>query len=368
MTELIDVADDDSALEWLHEHGCTDGLPVVIPTPERVARMVLAGGLDADHLIGTIGPMTGAATVERVATSAVMAGCLPDHFPVVLAVVRALCRPELDTGEWQSTTHAISPLIVVNGPARGACGPLAHGFGALGPGHRANVSIGRAVRLVLVNIGGARPGVTDMALLGQPGKLSMVVAEDEDASPFPPLHTSLDATMTADDSAVTVVGVEGPHSVISVGDADDPDAPERLLRSLASAIANVGSNNAHFRRGAVAVALNPDHATTLARAGLCRGDVQRRLHELAANPRSLLHALNPTFTPHPGDGLVRATERPEDIVVFQAGGGGLYSAVFPSWGAGSHANPWVVERIELDQACELPWARSEDVDGVTSRA
>lgn len=356
MTALIDADDEEQALEWLHAHGCTDGLPVVIPTPERVERMVSASGLDGDHLLGTIGPMLGAATVERIAANAVMAGCLPDHLPVVVAVVRALCRPELDTGEWQSTTHSISPLIVVNGPARAACGPIAHGFGALGPGHRANVSIGRAVRLVLINIGGARPGVTDMALLGQPGKLAMVVAEDEAASPFPPLHLSLDPSLAETDSAVTVLGVEGPHSVISVGDADDPAAPERLLRSLAGAIANVGSNNAHFRRGAVAVALNPDHAAALARAGYDRSGIQQALHELAANPRGLLHGLNPAFTSEPGDDLVRATANPGDIIVFQAGGGGLYSAVFPSWGAGPHGNPWVTERIELDQACELPWS------------
>lgn len=356
MSAVLEAPDEAAALELLHAEGCTDGLPVVIPTPERVDRLVLASGLDADVVVGTVGPNLGVATVEKVAVNAVMAGCLPDHMPVVLAAVRAVCRPEFDTSEWQSTTHAISPLIVVNGPARDACGPLAHGFGALGTGHRANASIGRAVRLVLTNIGGAHPGITDMALLGQPGKFAMVLAEDEDASPFPPLHTSLDPTLGPADSAVTLLGVEGPHSVLSVSDADDPTSAQRLLRSLAATIANVGSNNAHFRRGGVAVVLNPDHAAVLAGAGLSRADIRQQLHELAANPRSVLHQLNPAFAPRAGDDLVRATASPEDILLLQGGGAGLYSVVFPSWGAGPHANPWVVERIELDQVCELPWA------------
>jgi hypothetical protein len=132
---------------------------------------------------------------------------------------------------------------------------------------------------------------------------------------------------------VTLLGVEGPHSVISVDDADDPDAPDRLLRALASTIANTGSNNAQLRRG----------------------DVQERLHELAANPRVRLRDLNPSFTPDgPPDDLMRATKSPESILVFQAGGGGLYSAVFPSWGVGTHSNRWICERIEVNQSCEIP--------------
>lgn len=349
----LTAADEEAALESLHAAGCTDGLPVVIPTRERVARMVLAAGLDGDVVVGEVGPNLGAATVEKVAIAAVMAGCTPDHLPVVLAAVRALCTPDFDATEVQSTTHAISPLLIVNGPARLFCGPIASGFGALGPGHRANASIGRALRLVMQNVGGARPGVSDMALLGHAGKFTSCLAEDEENSPFAPWHTSLG--YEAGDSVVTMVGVEAPHSVVSVGDADDPTAVERLLQSLALTIANVGSNNAFFRKGAVVVVLNPDHAAVLAAAGLDRRGVQQALHERAGQKRSTLRALNPGFTP-PGadDDFLRTTEKPEDIVVVQAGGGGLYSMVFPSWGTGPHGNPIVSARIELDQACEIP--------------
>lgn len=352
-------ADDEAgALEALHAAGQTDGLPVVIPTRERVHRMVLASGLDPDLGLGAIGPNLGAATVEKVCIAAVMAGCLADHLPVVLAAVKAICDERLDTTEWQSTTHAISPLIIVNGPARISCGNIANGFGALGPGHRANASIGRAVRLALTNIGGARPGISDMALLGHGAKFGAVLAENEEDSPWEPWSASIG--YSAEQSIVTVVGTEPPHSVMSVGDADDPSSPDRLLDSLAATIANVGSNNAFFRRGAVVVALNPDHVRGLFVAGHSRRSVQEALHSRASNPLSRLRALNPAFAgAGPDDTAVHATARPEDLIVIVAGGGGIYSAVFPSWGAGPHGNPFVTVEVDIDQACAVP-GRSVD--------
>ena len=350
---VLQADDEQEALEALHAAPATDGLPVVIPTPARVERMVLASGLDPDMLLGEVGPNQGAATIEKVAINAVMAGCLPDHLPVVIAAEKAICRPELDLTELQSTTHCIAPIILVNGPARHACGPIASGWGALGPGHRANASIGRAVRLIMMNVGGARPGLSDMALLGHQGKFTSCLAEDEENSPFPPLHTSLG--YDAGQSVVTVVGTEAPHSVVHVGDADDPSSPNRLLRSLAATIANVGSNNAFFRRGAVLVVLNPDHALTLAKAAMSRADVQDALFGLATNPRHLLRSLNPGFAGQGADDdPVCALRSPDDVLLVTAGGGGLYSMVMPSWGAGPHGNVFVTEAVDLDQACAIP--------------
>ena len=186
MTEMLQAADESAALEVLHEAGMTDGLPVIIPTPERVNRMVLASGQDGDMSLGVMGPAGGVATVEKVAVAAVMAGCLPDYLPVVLAAVKAVIADEFDLAQMQSTTHCTAPLIIVNGPGRLTCGPIASGFGALGPGHRANASIGRALRLCMINIGGAKPGESDMALLGHPGKFTYCLAEDEEHSPLRP--------------------------------------------------------------------------------------------------------------------------------------------------------------------------------------
>ncbi|MCH9671500.1 MAG: hypothetical protein K0U93_08640 [Gammaproteobacteria bacterium] len=356
MNNLLNAVDEYHAVEQLHARGCTDGLPVIVPTPERVERMTLATGLDGDLVLGEMGPMGGAATVQKVAIAAVMAGCLTDHMPVVVAAVRAVCEPEFDLGEMQGTTHCTAPLVIVNGPARHHCGAIASGFGALGPGHRANASIGRALRLAMINIGGAIPGVSDMALHGQPGKFTCCLAEDEESSPFAPLHTSFG--FDSADSVVTVVGAEAPHSTLFQGDADDPDSPDRLLRTIAAVIANPGSNNVHLGgRGAVTVILNPVHATVLGDAGYSREMVQEKLSEYAVLPRTVYEATAGTaFADKQRGDIVRAVREPSKILVLTAGGSGLYTMVMPSWCSGPHANSAVHARIDLDQFCEVPGA------------
>jgi hypothetical protein len=356
-TDDVLIADTEAdALELLHVTGRTDGLPVVIPTAERVARLVLASGLDADVDLGSMGPGGGAATLEKIATNAVMAGCIADHMSVVVAAVRALLQPEFDLAEMQSTTHCTAPLMIVNGPVIEQC-DIAGSFGALGPGHRANASIGRAVRLCMMNIGDARPGVSDMALLGHPGKFSFCLAEDERSSPWEPMAQALGHA--ADESVVTILGAEPPHSVLFSNDADDPDSPHRLLSALAAAIANRGSNNANFGCGAVAVALNPEHAHVLGDAGMTRAEVQSELQRLATNTRGELRDMNTGFLrAGDDDDVISAVRRPDDIVLFVAGGSGLYSAVFPSWAAGAHRNSVVHEVVATGAACDLPWAIS----------
>lgn len=352
MTHWLTAADEAAALEQLHAAGCTDGLPVVIPTAERVARMVLASGLDGDIVLGEMGPQRGAATLENVAIAAVMAGCLPDHMPVVVAVIRAVCQPEFDLAEMQGTTHCIAPLVIVNGPARSECGGIHSGFGVFGPGHRANASIGRALRLAMLNIGGARPGESDMALHGSPAKFTFCCAEDEEHSPFPPLHTSFG--YAPGQSAVTVLGTEAPHSVLFSGDADDPTSAERWLNTVAAVIANPGSNNIHLGgTAAVCVVLNPEHAAVMAQAGYTRESMQLALCERAVRPRTELAALNPRMLVGDEDNIP-AVRDPKNILIITAGGPGLYTMVMPSWSAGPHGNVAVHEPIELGQFCELP--------------
>ena len=208
---LLLADDEQAALELLHELGCTDGLPVVIPTEKRVNRFVVASGLDASLSLGLMGPLGGNVTVELMAACCVMAGCLPDHVPVVLAAVRAVLDPAFDVTEMQSTTHCTAPLVIVNGPAR-AMVSISSGFGALGPGHRANASVGRALRLTMTNAGGVKPGVSDMALLGHPGKFTYCLGEDEEHSPFLPLHVR--RGWNAEQSVVTVIGAEDRKSVV----------------------------------------------------------------------------------------------------------------------------------------------------------
>jgi len=353
LAQLFSAGDEADAVEQLHELGCTDGLPVVVPTPARVDRMALASGMDRELVLGEMGPGKGIATIEKVAVAGVMAGCLPDYMPVVVAAVRAVIDPAFDLTEMQSTTHCTAPLIIVNGPARQWCGPIASGFGALGPGHRANASIGRALRLAMINIGGARPGVSDMALLGHPGKFTYCLAEDEEHSPFPPLHVA--RGFESGESVVTVIGAEAPHSVLYSVDADNPENHLRLLELLAIGLANLATNNAILRNGCAVVVLNPDHAAALAAAGLSREDVAKKLSELAAHPRADIERYGRDFMGWSKDGdMFHCFASPEQILVLMAGGSGLYSMVMPSWSAGAHRNPAISVKVELDQACEIP--------------
>ncbi|MEH6557177.1 MAG: hypothetical protein V7459_14560 [Oceanicoccus sp.] len=352
MITTLEAIDESAALEQLHELGCTDGLPVIIPTAARVERMVLATLLDGDLVLGEMGPGMGVATIEKIAIAAVMAGCLPDYMPIVLAAVKAVINPAFDLTEMQSTTHCTAPLIIVNGPARTTCGPVASGFGALGPGHRANASIGRALRLTMINIGGAQPGSSDMALLGHPGKFTYCLAEDEEHSPFPPLHSSLG--FNADDSVVTVIGAEAPHSVIYSGNADDPENAEKLLAQLAVGLANFATNNAILTGGAAVVVLNPEHADIFSQANMNREEVQQKLWQLTHKPISQLKQVGGAFGGgRKSDGDYKTFNKPEDILVLTAGGSGLYSMVMPSWCAGKHKNSAVSVVVETDQFCEI---------------
>jgi len=351
MADLLTAADEAAALEDLHAKGFTDGLPVVIPTPARVSRMVLASGLEADMVLGTMGPGHGVATIEKVAVAAVMAGCLPDYMPVVLAAVKAVIDPVFDLTEMQATTHCTAPLIIVNGPARHNCGPISSSYGALGPGHRANASIGRALRLTMINIGGGRPGTSDMALLGHPGKFTFCLAENEENSPFPPMH--VDLGFEPEDSVVTVIGAEAPHSVLYSGDGDDPDAYKSLLDMLAIGIANAATNNAILTRGTATVILNPEHAEVLSKAGLTRQDIAEGIHRRATMPETEINKLAPGFA-RKDSGNRDAFTGPEQLLILMSGGSGLYSMVMPSWCAGAHKNSASSIKVESEFFCEVP--------------
>jgi hypothetical protein len=160
-------------------------LPVILPTQERVEAMLEVGafaGFERDIVIGQVGPNMGFATIEKIAINAVMAGCQSEHMPVVVAAISAICDPRLDMTEVQATTHLLTPLLIINGPVVRDCG-IASGSGALGYGHTANLCIGRAVRLCLINLGGTWPGISDMSLLGQPGMISYCLGKPRNRAP-----------------------------------------------------------------------------------------------------------------------------------------------------------------------------------------
>jgi hypothetical protein len=352
MGEFAYAASENEALEHLHAQNLTDGLPVVVPTRARIKEMILACGLEADISLGDIGPSMAAATVEVVAANAVMAGCLPEHFPVVVAAVKAIADPEYDLSETQVTTHPVTPLLIVNGPAREACG-LAWGTGAFGPGHRANASIGRAIRLVMMNVGGGRPGISDMATLGSPAKFSFCAAENEEQSPWEPLHVS--RGFARERSTVTALSVEGPHSVICapVPQKMADQAAPCAIRIIGNAVGALTANSTFFNTGDIAVIINPLTARMLCEAGYSRLNLQHALADAAAHTRGELRRYNPGLISAGDDDDIFKRD-PDTIVILCSGPMGGYSMVCPTLGVSQHHHRAVTKEIDINQVCLIP--------------
>jgi hypothetical protein len=352
--EPLTAPTESDAAAALAKNRQTDGLPIVVPTPERVEEMLLyAMGLPRDASLGHLLPRNGNLTIEKAAINAVMAGCAAETFPLVIAACEAICDPAFDAGPLQNTTHPVTPLIIVNGPARELYG-VSSGGGAMGPGWPVNLTLGRAIRLILINVGGGIPGVGDMASLGSPSKLALCLAEGEEDSPFEPLHVSLG--FDASDSVVTVLAVEGPHTMMFNLDEIENQA-DLFLRTLAAGFANPATNNIYTGVGAVAAVLNPLHAKILQRAGMTRRDVQHKLFAYARSTRSALKAIsgaNINTIPH-SDEVVTVVQRPEDFLIFVSGSdGGGYSAYFPTWSGGKQGNIPISRKVRFVDGCEMP--------------
>ena len=319
---------------FMMEQGWGDGLPLIPATPERVAAMLTGTRRSAGDVVAVLPPRLGRATVERVAVNAVLAGALPEHLPVILAAVEAVSQPAFNLQAVQTTTHPCSPLVIVNGPIAGRL--AINGAGnALGQGHRANAVIGRALRLVLQNVGGARPGREDRATQGHPGKYSYCVAENEAASPWEPL--SVERGFAREISTVTVCASEAPHNINDHGSA----TAEGILTTVAGTAATVGSNNIYLG-GEPLVIMGPEHAATVAGSGWSKADFKRALWERARVPLSRFDPSNlerfaviyPSgFKDRPPETLAPIAREWSDIMVVVAGGAGKHSVLIPTFGA-----------------------------------
>ena len=320
--EAVLVTDD--VFQAFCEREWCDGLPIVPPTEERVHAML--GGLDGAVTLGAMAPLWRQATLEKLAVNAVMAGCEPAYFPVIVAAVEAMLDPRFNLYGVQATTHPVAPLLIVNGPYGRAIG-LHGGSGCFGPGVRANATIGRAIRLVLMNVGGAWPGRYDMATQGSPAKFSFCIAENEAASPWGPM---------CDGDTVTVYGGEPPHNV------NDHVATTAagILTTIADTAVSLGSNVGwYFSQSQLLVVLGPEHAATVAGDGLTRADVQRFLFEQARLPLGRIK-LGGMWGMHDWPAWMNAVRddaalmpqvpSPDDVLVVVAGGSGKHSAVVPN--------------------------------------
>jgi hypothetical protein len=314
--------------------GWTDGLPVVPPTRRRIEDMLGYCDRPWNAPVATIAPNDSPATPLRIAVNAVMAGCRPEYFPVIITAIEAMCEPAFNLNAIQSTTHLCAPLVIVNGPIAKELG-INSGYNAFGPGKHANATIGRAIRLALINIGGAVPEVGDMATLGSPAKYSYCVAENEPANPWQALHVELGHPAWS--SAVTVMGLECPHNV---HDRESSDA-EGILTTIAGTMANTGANDMYYAAHPLVV-LCPEHATTIAHSGWKKARVKQFLFERARLPLYLFSKENIERRFRTGfsgryatagmDAPVLMVQRPEHIVVIVVGGAGKHSACFPTFG------------------------------------
>jgi hypothetical protein len=317
-------------LEEMFERAWTDGLPVIPPTAERVEAML--GGRDGGESLGLVPPAMGEATLERVAACAVLAGCRPAYFPVVAAAARAVLDPAFNLHGQAVTTQPAGQLVVVNGPVREAIG-LNSGMGALGPGFRANLTIGRAVRLLVTLTGGAQPGAMDRATLGHMGKLGFCVAEDEEGSPWEPLH--VERGFEPGQSVVTVIGSDAP---LSISDHRSR-TPEDLAYVLAWAAASAWSTNWWPLAEPSVFVICPEHAQMFRGAGWTKHRLRQSMFEAVRKPAGQLRRGETTPAVHAAarDTLVPKWASPEAIVLLVAGGeAGRYSAVLgPCTGMGS---------------------------------
>ena len=315
------------AMELCFEKGWTDGLPVIPPTEPRVRALLDAAGLEPGREIAFIAHRNVAVTAEKAAINAAMAGCRPEYFPVVVAGVEAIGDPRWAYHGPGTSTAGAAVLMIVNGPVAREL-DINAGDNLFGPGWRANLTIGRAIRLIMRNVCGSRPGTLDRGTIGHPGKLSYVIAENERESPWIPLH--VERGFAADQSAVTVLAAEAPHQFYNQLSA----TAEGVLTTLADDMRISGNV---MGQPQYAVVLAGEHTRTIAREGWQKAEIRKFLFEHTQNSHAhLKRTQRMTGAVQPGDEtrMRPLVESPDDILVVAAGGrAGAFSAYIPGWGS-----------------------------------
>jgi hypothetical protein len=319
--------------DLFHKRGWTDGLPIIPPTKERVQEMLKGTDLSPEHPVGIIELMKGQATVEKIAVNAVMAGCRPEYMPVLMAAVQGIAEPDFGLYGLSSTTNPDTPMIIVNGPIAKQL-DINSGTNALGRGWTANATIGRALHLIVNNIGGSWPGVTDMSCLGTPGDFTMMLAENEEANPWQPLHVERGFPKTA--NVVTVLGAEGTRNLVGSGLNS-----KAYLKMVADHL--IGSDSPH--KSVVLLIIAQDTAAMLAREGWTKAKIREFIDQNARIPFS---KYKERFidtgkskeasgkAPQPKDPNAPNAMIPvpviDNLIILVSGGPGVKSMVIPGWG------------------------------------
>ena len=326
--------------EFFLEKEWSDGFPVVTPTEERIARMLTGTDRDHDDVIGPIPPAMEVATVRSVAVHALMAGCRPEYLPVVIAATELMLRGEFNVNGVQGTMHGVAPMMIVNGPYAADIG-IHGGNGCMGPGFRANATIGRAIRLILMNLGAGIPGVSSMTIFGMPSRFTYCLTENMEDHPWESLSVS--KGYSGDENVITMAMVESPRFCFD----DVSDEPIRLMNGIADTMGAMGYWNMHTRSD-MGVAMGPQHAAICANAGMSRAAVHSRLCEMAGRKvrdlknggnwrRERALAFPIEVDPDDDDYFIPAIKNPEDLQLIVAGGWGPCTAVCHGWSGGSRA-------------------------------
>ena len=330
-------------IEAMFDRGWTDGLPVVPPTAARVARMLGGTTRDPNEVVAIAPPDLVECTVEKVAINAVLAGCRPDYLPVVLTAVEAACTDEFNIHGLLATTWFSGPVVIVNGPITRALG-MNSGINAMGQGNRANATIGRALQLVVRNVGGGRPGEVDRSTLGQPGKYTFCFAERESDSPWEPLHVTRGLPASA--SAVTLFAGEGPRGII--------DQQSRQADSLANSFAACLRATTHPKIALAFDAIlvvSPEHARVFREAGWSKARLLEELISRLQLPGSELVRGAGGIAEGLPEGVADLTLpkfRDGGLLIVHAGGGaGLFSAIIGGWASGSTGSAPMTKEISL---------------------
>ena len=336
----------DAIQDYYEQQGWTDGLPVVPATEDLVRRMLLPYGQYPSTSLGVVQPRNAEVTLEKVAINAVMAGCKPEHFPVVVAAVKAALKPDFNIASVQATTGGAAPAVIVNGPLARELG-INGDSGCFGPGYRANAVIGRAFRLFVRNVAGLIPGEMDKATLALPARYTFCFAENEERSPWEPRHEELGLEPSA--SMVTLMGVRGMYTIM---ESTSPTGIQ-VLRTLVGSLRTIGFSN-YYQTGTgaqMALVLCPEHAAEIHASGLSKKDVREYIFQNARMPLSRLKGIAhygnrnwPKWIDETDpDAMIPIVGSAEDVVVIVAGGDGRHSAWLAGWGV----TRVVTQEIEL---------------------
>ena len=336
--ELAELEDD---AEAFFDRGWTDGLPVVAPTEARVLRMLDGTARAPDEVVAVVPPDLVECTVEKVAVNAVLAGCRPEYLPVVLTAVEAACTDTFNIHGLLATTYFSGPVVVVNGPVARAIG-MNSGVNVLGQGNRANATIGRALQLVIRNVGGGKPGGVDRATLGNPGKYTFCFAEDEEGSPWEPL--SVERGVAAGASAVTLFAGEGPRGVVDQASR----TPESLARSFAGALRAVANPKLPLAFDALMV-VSPEHARVFREGGWSKARLREELLALLTiDGVELVRGAGgcDEGIPEALGGAAWPKFRPDGLLFVHAGGtAGMFSAIIGGWINGEAGSQPVTKEV-----------------------